>query len=118
MKLRQLFVSASFLGLILPTFATIIVQDQDDNANVSLSLYSRRMSGIEIIFPEPSASNSPQVRQNMQHAHAWSAYNSQNEKSGRPLVFGGSVVVKDRPSAARANLSRAQAFRLNYYKQQ
>lgn len=116
MKLQSLLVSASFLGVILPTSATIILQDKDDNTNVTLSIYSRSMSGIEIIFPEPSASLSPSVRRNLQHGHAWSAYESDNDKTGRPLVFGGTVVVRDRPSAARAHISRAQAFRLNDYK--
>jgi len=56
------------------------------------------------------------VDRRLQRAHAWSAYTSRDNASGGPLVFGGTGAVTDRQSAASTNVSRAQAFRLDYYK--
>jgi len=116
MKPQRLILSVLLLGTALPVCAEIIFQVGGEGSVIHLSNYPASMSGIVIFSPLPSASASPQVARNLQRAHAWSAYNSQNNATGGPLVFGGTGAVTDRQAAARANVSRAQAFRLDYYK--
>lgn len=116
MKLRQLILSVLLLGAMLPACAEIILPTGGEGSIILLSNYPAPMSGIVILYPMPSASTSPQVAHNLQRAHAWSAYKSQNNATGGPLVFGGTGAVTDRQAAARANVSRAHAFRLDYYK--
>ena len=116
MKLQFMIMSVLLLGVALPACAEIILQAGGNGSIIRLSNYSVPMSGIIILSPMPSASASPQVASNLQRSHAWSAYKGQDAASGGSLVFGGVGAVTDRQSAARANVSRAQAFRLDYYK--
>lgn len=116
MKQQRLILSALLLGMMLPASADIILQDGGEGSVIRLSNYSVPMSGIIILSPALSASASPQVAHNLQRAHDWSAYKSQNNVTGGPLVFGGTGAVTDRQAAARANVSRAHAFRLDYHK--
>lgn len=116
MKPQRLIVIALLLGTMLPANADIILQAGDESAMIQLSNYPAPMSGIIILYSTPSASASPQVARNLQRAHAWSAYKNQNNTTGGSLVFGGTNAATDRQAAARASASRAQAFRLDYYK--
>lgn len=115
-KLQLLTMSVLLLGAALPVCAEIILQAGDEGSIIRLSNYHVPMSGIVILSPMPSASASPQVASNLQRSHAWSAYKGQDAASGGSLVFGGVGVATDRQTAVRANVSRAQAFRLDYYK--
>ena len=113
----QLILSICMLGAVSQARAEIILQAGGEGSIIQLSNYSVPMSGIVIFSPVPSASASPQVARNLQRAHGWSAYKNQNNVTGGPLVFGGSgAVAMDRQGVARANVSRAQAFRQDYYK--
>lgn len=116
MKPQRLIFNALLLATILPVSADIILQAGGENSMIQMSNYPVPMSGIIILNPVPSASASPQVTYNLQRAHAWSAYKSQNKATGGPLVFGNTGAVTDRQAAARASAARAQAFRLDYYK--
>jgi hypothetical protein len=77
------------------------------------------MPGIVMV---PGASLSPQVANQMQRARAWSAYRRDHRASGAGLVFSpgpsymGYGVYSDRQAVVRGNLSRAHAYRLDYYK--
>lgn len=77
------------------------------------------MPGIVMV---PGASLSPQVASQMQRARAWSVYRRDNRYSGAGLVFSpapgyaGYGVYSDRQAVARGNMSRAHAYRLDYYK--
>lgn len=105
------------LGAVSQASAEIILQTGGETSIIQLSNYTVPMSGIVIFSPVPSASASPQVARNLQRAHGWSAYKNQNNATGGPLVFGGTgAVAMDRQGVARANVSRAQAFRQDYYK--
>jgi hypothetical protein len=77
------------------------------------------MPGIIMV---PGASLSPQVASQMQRARAWSVYRRDNRYSGAGLVFSpapgyaGYGVYSDRQAVVRGNMSRAHAYRLDYYK--
>jgi len=117
MKRQRLILSVLLLGTMLPACADIILEAGGEGSIIRLSNYPTPMSGIVILSTGvPSASASPQVARNLQRAHAWGAYKSQNNATGGPLVFGGTGAVTDRQAAVRANVSRAHAFRLDYYK--
>jgi hypothetical protein len=116
-KPLQLILSVCMLGTVLQASSEIILQAGGEASIIQLSNYSVPMSGIVIFSPVPSASTSPQVARNLQRAHGWSAYKDRNAATGGPLVFGGTgAVAVDRQGVARANVSRAQAFRQDYYK--
>lgn len=115
-KSSLLIMSALLLGSALPSGAEILLEVGGEGSSFRLSNFHAPMSGIVILSPMPSASASPSVANNLQRSHAWSAYKGQGVASAGSLVFGGVSVATDRQMATRANVSRAQAFRLDYYK--
>lgn len=115
-KLALLIMGALLFGSVLPTSAEILLETGGEGSAFRLSNFHVPMSGIIIFSPMPSASSSPSVANNLQRSHAWSAYKGQDIASAGSLVFGGAGVATDRQMAVRANVSRAQAFRQDYYK--
>lgn len=115
-KLLPLIMSALLLGSALPSSAEILLEVVGEGSSFRFSNFHAPMSGIVILPSMPSASASPSIANNLQRSHAWSAYKGQGVASSGSLVFGGAGVATDRQMATRANVSRAQAFRLDYYK--
>ena len=116
MKPHKLIASCMSLAVMLPASSEILLLANGDDSTVRFWSSPAGMSGIVISSQVPSASTSPRLANNLQRAHAWSAYDSQAADSGAPLVFGSVNTAKDRQSAARANVARAQAFRLDFFK--
>jgi hypothetical protein len=66
----------------------------------------------------PTASRSPELSRAVQSGHSWSSYQKGINASGVGLVYPSSYGANLSPSqkSASGNRSRAQAFRLDYYK--
>ena len=117
MKLqRLLLLTIIFMGMALSVSAEIILQNQSDGFVAVRPNRFSPMTGIVIISPVPSASASPQVARNLHRAHGWSVDEQQNFETNGSLIVGGVGAAKDRKSSVRANIARAQAFRLDYFK--
>ena len=116
MKLQRFMQVILFFSITFPASSEIILQNQVDSLVVVRPKHSFPMSGIVIISRIPSASASPEVARNLQRAHDWSVYENQNFETDGSLLIGGVGSVRDRQSVLRANVTRAQAFRMNSYK--
>jgi len=81
-------------------------------------VFGNSMSIPSIIMFTPTATSSPELSHVLQGGHAWSSYQQGNNATGVGLVYSPSYGAHLSPSqrAARGNRSRAQAFRLDYYK--
>ena len=82
------------------------------------SAYGNSMVIPSIILFAPSATRSPELSHVLQGSHAWSSYQAGNNATGLGLVYSPNYGANLSPSqkSARGNRSRAQAFRLDYYK--
>lgn len=117
-------VAASVLAVFAAPVAGEIVFEVGGTPDPMVSHYTipggiTMMPGIIMV---PGASLSPQVASQMQRARAWSVYRRDNRYSGAGLAFSpapgyaGYGVYSDRQAVVRGNMSRAHAYRLDYYK--
>ncbi len=69
------------------------------------------------LFFAPTATLSPELSRLIQSGHAWSIYQTGDNTTGIGLVYSPSYGVQSNSQrSARGNRSRAQAFRLDYYR--
>lgn len=117
-------VAASVLAVLAAPVAGEIVFEVGGTPDPMVGYYAipggiAAMPGIVMV---PGASLSPQVASQMQRARAWSGYRRDNRYSGAGLVFSpapgyaGYGIYSDRQAVVRGNMSRAHAYRLDYYK--
>lgn len=113
MKLAHAFSASILLLSALPVAAEIVIEG---GVAVSFAPHSGLRSMPSIVFVAPSASASPDLNYNLQRAHAWSSYQRGNNATGAGLVFSPALGAPQSPrqSSVRGNISRAQAFRLEY----
>ena len=119
MKIKSLIFCVALLFTALPAGAEIILQYDGGGNMLRFSDSSSGMPGIVMLSPIPSAS--PAVSRQLQRSHAWSVSRRGDSATGAGLVFssgfaGLAAHNNDRQAITRAHLSRAHAFRLDYYK--
>lgn len=117
MKIYRAFLAAALAAVALPASAGIVFSY---GAADSVARYYAGGAVMPTLVMVPGAAISPQISYQMQRARAWSNYRRGDNASGGALVFapafGGNGVSSYGQSVVSAHLSRANAYRLGYYK--
>lgn len=108
-RLAQLGVVLGLAWFAAPAAGEIILLDEGRQPA------SARMRAI-VFVAQPTTLN-PALSRNLQRSHAWSSYRHGDNFSGWPLTGAPRYGVSTgRHTSVSTNLSRAHAFRLDYYK--
>lgn len=114
MKTRRMALALVLAATAWPAAAEIVFQY--GTADSMVRYYSGAMPTLVMV----PGSISPQVSYQMQRARAWSNYRHGDNATGGALVFAPAFAGNDGSSygsaVVKAHLSRANAYRLGYFK--
>lgn len=116
-QFRKIKACALFLAtLIVPTAHAVIVVDYGAIRPPSPAFANRSLPGL-IMMPQAQTETGYLI----QRSHAWRGYSRTDPRTGALLVYPPAMGAVGAPSSPRQvelrnNISRAQAYRLDYYK--